>query len=186
MASDIDIVNAALSKLGERRILNFADKSPAGRIAARTYPDLRDAMLREFPWNFATTRAALSASTEAPAFGFAFAYPLPADLLRLIEVSNVDEEKWRNESGEIVTDKTAPLNIRYVARVLEGQMDATFREVLATRLALAWAESLSGTTSLTQELGVLYRNALQVARGTDGHEDQIQELEESSFILARF
>jgi len=186
MASDVDVVNGALSKLGEQPILAIGEASPAGRIAGRTYGDIRDALLREFPWNFATKRTSLAASVDAPDWGFARAFVLPADNLRLIQINNSGDQEWRNEGGTIVTDMTAPLEIRYVARVDVDAMDSTFREALAARLAMEWAEPLSQTSTVVNAMAAFYRNKLQVARVADGQEDRLRVIDASEFIDARF
>lgn len=186
MASDIDVINGALSKLGEQPILSIGEASEAGRIAGRTYNDIRDALLREFPWNFATKRGSLAASVDAPVWGFARAFVLPTDNLRLVEVRNSSDLEWRNEGGTIVTDISAPLEIRYIALVSVDSMDSTFREALSARLAMEWAESLSQTTSVVEAMAALYRNKLQVARAADGQEDRQQLISATNFIDARF
>lgn len=186
MASDIDVVNSALSRLGEQPLLALSDPSPPGRLATRTYDDIRDALLREYPWNFATKRGSLAASPTAPLWGFAFAYTLPSDNLRLIEIENVGDQDWRNESGTIVTDMTAPLNIRYIQLVSVDAMDSTFREALAARLAMEWAEPLVQTTSVVNAMATLYRNKLQVARVADGQEDRQKVIDAPDFIDARW
>lgn len=186
MASDIDVINSALSKLGEQPILAVGEASPAGRISGRTYDDIRDALLREFPWNFATKRASLAANVVAPVWGFARKFVLPADNLRLIEINNSGDQEWRNESGTIVTDMTAPLEIRYVARVPVDSMDSTFREALAARLAMEWAEPLAQTSTVVNSMAAFYRNKLQVARVADGQEDRLQIIDAPDFIDSRF
>jgi len=186
MAAGIDIINAALSKLGEQAILSVADVSVPGRLANRTYADIRDALLREFPWNFATQRASLSADVATPVWGFDYQYTLPTGCLRLIQVNTTGDEDWRNESGKVVTDMTAPLEIRYIGSVAVDNMDPTFREALAARLAMEWAEPLSQTTSVGQQMATMYRNKLQVARVADGQEDKVQLLDAPDFIDARF
>ncbi len=186
MAADIDIINAALSKLGEQPLLAVSDPSPPGRLANRTYADIRDALLRELPWNFAMKRDALAADAAAPSWGYDRQFVLPGDCLRLVQIDNDGDEDWRNEGGKIVTDMVAPLNIRYVARVAEGLMDATFREALAARLAMEWAEPLSQTTTLTDAMATLYKNKLQVARAADGQVDRQQAITADDFITARF
>ena len=186
MASDIDVINGALSKLGEQAILAKTDPSVPGRLANRTYNDIRDALLREFPWNFATRRASLAAEVDAPLWGFARSFVFPSDLLRLISINNTADEDWRNEGGKIVTDMTAPLEIRYVALVDVDSMDSTFREALASRLAMEWAEPLAQTTSVVNSMAAFYRNKLQVARVADGQEDRTQVMEVNDFIDARF
>ncbi len=186
MAADIDIINAALSKLGEQALLARSDQSPPGRLANRTYDDIRDALLRESPWNFATKRASLAADAVAPVWGFARQYTLPANTLRLISINNDADEDWRLEAGKVVTDMTAPLEIIYIQLVSEGDMDPTFREALAARLAMEWAEPLSQTTSVANSMATLYKNKLQVARVADGQEDRQRVIDAPDFISARF
>ncbi len=186
MAASIDIINAALSKLGEQALTSVTDQSPAGRLANRTYEDIRDALLREFPWNFATKRASLAADPVAPVWEFSFSYNLPSDSLRLVRINNEFDANWRNEGGAILTDLEAPLEIVYVALVLEGEMDATFREALAARLALEWAEALTQTSTVANSMAALYRNKLQVARTADGQTDRLRVIVSDDFIQARF
>jgi hypothetical protein len=186
MAADIDVINSALSKIGEEAILAVTDPSPAARIANRTYGDIRDALIREFPWNFATKRASLAAEVATPVWGAVRQFVLPSDLLRLLEINNTEDQDWRLESGRVVTDMTAPLEIKYVAAVAVDAMDATFREALAARLALEWAESLTQTTSVVNAMASLYSNKLQVARAADGQEDRVRVLDYPDFTDARF
>ena len=186
MASDIQIVNNALDKLGEQPIGSFADQSVPARLANRSYVDLRDALLREFPWNFAIKRVALAADVTAPTWGFARAFTLPSDNLRLIELDNEDDYDWRNEDGKILTDHSAPLNIRYVASVTEGKMDATFRECLSARLAMEWAEPLSQTTSKGEQMAARCKNKLQVARTADGQTGRVRTLAAQDFLDVRY
>ena len=186
MAADIDIINAALSKLGEQTLLAVTDPSPPGRLANRTYADIRDALLREFPWNFATKRASLAADPVAPTWGFERKFNLPSDCLRVVELNNDADEDWRNEGRTIVTDITAPLQIIYIGSAQVDAMDSTFREALAARLAMEWAEPLSQTSSVVSAMSALYKNKLRVARVADGHEDSTREVSAPSFINARF
>jgi len=184
--ADIDIVNAALSKLGEQPLLAMTDASVPGRLANRTYEDIKDALVREFPWNFAMKRTSLAADPVAPAWGFAYKFNLPGDCMRVVDIENDYNYDWRVEGGTIVTDLSAPLNIRYVGDVLEGAMEATFREALAARLAMEWAEPLSATTSLANSMATLYKNKLQVARAADGQEDRLRAIDVSLFIDSRY
>lgn len=186
MASDVDIANAALSKLGEPGLLSFADDSVAGRLANRTFTDIRDALLREYPWNFASKRAEIAASGTGPLWGFARAFPVPTDFLRLLEIHNPNRFPYRLEQGHILTDLTAPLQIRYLKKVEDAdEMDPLFRDAFAHRLAAEWAESITQTSSVTQEMQALYTRKLRVARAADGQEDDHQKLETCSFIDAR-
>jgi hypothetical protein len=186
MAADIDVINAALSKLGEQVIVAVSDSSPPARLANQTYADIRDSLLREYAWNFATQRASIAVSVTTPDWGYAYAYDLPATCLRLIEINNASDVDWRNEAGTIVTDIATPLQIRFIGTVTVDEMDATFRECLAARCAMEWAEPLSQTTSVGNQMAALYRNKLQVARVADGQEDRIKIIEATDFLDARF
>ena len=75
MASETEIANAALDKLGEPPLTSFDDESRGARLAKRTYADLRDALLREYPWNFAMHRAELAADEDGPEWGYTYRYP---------------------------------------------------------------------------------------------------------------
>ena len=86
---------------------------------ASTQSTLRDDLLRDHPWNWATKRVTIPASTVSPTWGFANAFPLPANYRRLMEVQNPSKLEYRIESTSdgkvIVTDISAPLNIAYAA-----------------------------------------------------------------------
>jgi hypothetical protein len=186
MASSIEIINAGLRKLGEPPITTRTDQSPQARIANATYDSIRNAMLRETPWNFATKRTRLAADASTPAWGYDRQFPLPADFLRLTDVSNASDSEWRLENGKILTDLEAPLDILYVAQVSESDMDISFQEALAARCAFEWAETLSQTDSVKQTMGSQARIALQRARAADGQEDRQRKLGNDSFITSRF
>jgi len=186
MAADIDVINSALSKLGEQNLVNTTDVSPAGRLATRTYADIRDALLREFPWNFALKRAAIAANAATPTWGYAYAYNLPTGCLRVVEVENAGGEEWRNEGRMIVTDIGAPLNLLYIGSVEVGEMDSTFREALAARLAMEWAEPLTQTTSVVDQMAGLYRNKLNVARSADSQTEKVRAVDANAFTDARW
>ena len=78
MTTDVDIVNAALIRLGERTIASLADAVKPAQLANAIFAELRDALLREHPWNFAVRRTQLSIpAARAPAGRYTGAYVLP-------------------------------------------------------------------------------------------------------------
>lgn len=151
MPSKVSICNAALVKIGETTITSLSDDVKAARTLLTIYDGKRDAELAAAPWSFAIKRALLPALTDAPAFGRAYAYPMPSDTLRLVQVG--DDWTWYDpslggqfeyEGGQILTDATSPLQVRYVYRVTnEGLFPALFAEALACRLAAELCETLT-------------------------------------------
>jgi len=96
MASEIDIVNLALTKLGVNPIASYADGSRQAGVAKLWYPRSRNALLRSHPWNWARTFLPLPLSTQTPtqfAFSpdpwyqseiiFSAAYQIPPDCIRV-------------------------------------------------------------------------------------------------------
>lgn len=62
--TDIDIVNLALTKLGEEPISNIAGSSKAETLGARWYPVVRDEVMRMFPWSSLIARQELIGEGE--------------------------------------------------------------------------------------------------------------------------
>ena len=140
MASQTDICNQALTKIGADRILAITDDTKAASTLNAIWAIKRDAELAAQPWTFAIRRASLPASTTTPSFGWSYAYPLPSDYLAMVEVgedyafyTGDPQPLFALEGGEVLTDQGSPLNIRYVSRVTNtGLYPALFAEALAS------------------------------------------------------
>lgn len=191
MASDVSIVNFALRRLGASPITDFSDPTTEAALASDTFEEIRDALLREHLWNFATRRTSLAASAEVPEWGYARQFIVPADFLRLVAVDGgsttaVKMESHATDGRVMVTDLSAPLSIAYIARMESAeQMDPSFRRALSLRCALEWAQKLTGTTSIVEQIAAEYESALRTARSVDGQEDTTDALRPDAWINAR-
>lgn len=88
MSSEVNIVNLALSHLGEDATVSSIDPpegSAEAEHAAMFYPIARDALLEMHEWRFATKRVLL-ALTTSDTFEWRYAYALPAGMLRALAV----------------------------------------------------------------------------------------------------
>jgi hypothetical protein len=179
MASDITIINGALRKLGVPRIGTRNEETEPARVANDTYDALRDAVLTDAPWDFATKRQELSANATAPLFGFDNAFDLPSDpyCLKPLEIVNLNEYQWSVEGRQIITSHDAPLQLIYIARITDvGSYSPQFVEALQSRLAAEWAEPLIKQSSVQQVMINAYdakvRAAKTIEAGQTGlHED---------------
>lgn len=195
MASQTEIVNAALGKIGaETRLSSIGENSKAGRAATAAYTVARDALLADHPWNFAMKRAALPRLQSVPVFGYAYEYQLPSDCLRLYEVGGFyvwelrpgTKAPYALEGGKILTDIAAPLQLRYVARVEDtASYSALFTEAFAWKLAVELAEPISGEKATRQLADRGYEAAIARARFVDGSENPPQDEDEDSWVMAR-
>ena len=189
MASEVSICNRALRVLGVAPVSTLGEDSKAGSWAQESYADARDGLLAEYPWNFAIRRAVLAASGTAPAWGYAFLYPLPADCLRVLGVEGEPEarvEPYKIEGRGIASDAPAPLRIRYIARVADpAQFGPLFVDALVARLAAEGAFHFTGSTSREEQLRQAYRELAANARRYDAQEGTAEALVANDWLEAR-
>lgn len=194
MASEVSICNAGLALVGEPEITALNDTNDTNAIACNeAYARLRDALLRKHRWAFATKRAALAASSTAPAFGPTNYFPVPSDFIRLLprdENQTINTHDWKIEnSGSavcIATDDSAPLNIRYTAQITDpNQMDPLFREALSALIAKHIARKILSSSTLVAEMNDAYEGIVAEAKNVNSIEKAPIEPPEDSWVTAR-
>ena len=189
MASTIDICNRALQKLGADRIISLTQNSTSARACNLAYEPVRDAELRAHVWNFAVKRAQLAADATAPLYGYNYAYTLPSDCLRLLPNDHQEgfySKDWKIEGRKILTNESAPLEIRYIYRVTDTtQYDATFIESLACKLAMEMCEELTQSNSKRQLAQDEYKATIREARKMNAFENPPVEQQTDDWLTAR-
>lgn len=186
--SEVAICNLALQDVGRSLTVTALDESSqAARACRLRYPFARDACLRAYDWNFAAARASLPALATPPAFGYANAYQLPVDCLFVREVGEGDDScQWEVESGTLITDRAAPLPIRYTRAVTNpAAFDPLFAETLAARVAAEVAVSLSESLGKAQALWQVYQSKLAEARRRDAQENSRQTAADGNWLVSR-
>lgn len=199
MASETEIANRALTKLGDQRLLSLLDDNNAGRTMNSMFGMVRDAELRRHRWKFAIKRLALMALVEAPVFGFTYQFPLPADYLALVQVNDIyirpyckDKGPWSVElsvdgtTRVLLCDLAAPLNIRYVSRVTNaGLFDPLFVESFACKLGFEACEAITQSNTKQTSLKDQYTFALNEAVRVDAIELPPDEIPWGSWLESR-
>lgn len=152
-ASVVQICNLALMNFGDISITSLDDQTKQARACKVFYPLLRDELLHQHPWNFAMTRADISAQVaDAPPFGFSYAYTLPADCLRVWELYGSDAE-WVVEGGQLLTNQDSDIRIRYIRAVTEtGRFSPSFVTCLGLKLGARLASKLADDSKQKAEL----------------------------------
>jgi len=126
MASQVEIANRALTKLGAARIISFDDDNKQARAVKSMFEIVRDAELRAHLWSFSVKRVSLAALSTTPTWGFDYEYQLPSDYLRLVQVNDVypgpSLDDYRNASvAEYVVESRKILtNLRAAKYPLYG------------------------------------------------------------------
>lgn len=189
MATDTDICNLALSKLGAKAISDLTEDSRNGRACALHYPLALDAELEDHAWSFATQRFQLAADPNPPAFGKANKFALPAGFRRLVDPDpndNYNDRDWEIESGYIFTDYPTPLNIRAVILPQStGAFTPLFIEALSSRLARDMAEAITQSNSKKADAEKLYEQDIARAKKANAIQKPPQQAYDDTFITVR-
>lgn len=126
LQSYVSFANMAVGHLGEDdRISDPDEDSRVARIVKTHWDTTRLAVLEEANWSFATRTVELVQRAADPLFPIARnrkPFPLPADLVTLIEIVepdlNDDNDEFAIEAGpvgsELLADEAGPITIRYV------------------------------------------------------------------------
>lgn len=185
MSSLVDIANLALLRVGAEPIIAITEPNNRARSCLIAWPIVRRQVLRSHSWNSATVRAQLPSLLAPPAWGFATAYTVPADCLHVAEVDTTYD--WRVERGQILTDGSGTLDIRYVRDEEDTERyDASLTAVFAIRLAVEIVERVTNNGTKKQILLQEYLVALNEAKMDDGQEQSPAEFEEDRWVSVRF
>lgn len=196
-SSQIDICNAALGKLGQDiTITSFTDQVKAAKVFSRCYDRVRDYVLADFPWAFATKAIALAPIAET-VIGWQFVYDYPEDCLNARIVCDENgvpratscvnaqltfagqyefEKLCGDENTSIATNLEAAYLI-YSSRVEDtGRYPPHFVDALACRLAIEAAPVLASEVGLrlAPQLGNEYLAAKFNAAARDMNESNDQ------------
>lgn len=174
MATNVEIANRALQKLGAQRITSLSDNSRNARAVNAAFNIVRQEELRRHTWNFAVEREQLAADATAPAFGKATYFTLPSGCLRLLAPDpelNLNDLDWQIEGRKIATNDTAPLDVRYIDDITDPQqMDALFREAFASKLAMELCEEITQSNTKKDKATEDYDWAIAEAKRTNAIE----------------
>jgi hypothetical protein len=187
-SSVVEICNRALDAIGVPPITAFGEETKAGGLCRRYYPQVRDEIIRSHPWNCAMARASLPALLASPAWGFSFAYQLPADCLRVLAVNADDPfcHPWKVEGRTVVTDREAPITILYLRRLDDsGFFDPMLVSVIAARLAMELARPLTSDSAIRKQMEDEFKERLRAARSADGQEGTPDRIYAEEFVQAR-
>lgn len=187
MASAVSICSNALLLLGDSPINSFDDDSERARVASNLWPDLRDFVLRSHPWNCATKRVVLSPLPQAPAFDFNYAFTLPTDWLRTLQIGQRGERPEYQIEGRTILMQENVCRLRYIWRNDNpATWDAMLVEAMTQVMKAAMAYPITQAGSIEQLAQQVLQPMLKSARAVDGQEDDVDYLDDSPLYQAAF
>lgn len=184
MASQADICNRALSRLGSLRLVAITDDTPQAEACESAWEMVRDEVFRDHPWNSLGARAQLAEMGTTPDFGYDHQYAWPSLCVRVRDVDT--EYGWAIEGRKILTDQGAPINVVYTQIVEDtGAWDPLLASAVAARLAMEICEELTQSNTKRELAHGEYQGILARARSADAQEGGPVQFEELSWVTAR-
>jgi hypothetical protein len=179
MVNEISICNQALTWLGQKPIISFADQNTTAEWMRNNYAFLRDAVMEERAWTFATVKNT-STVEDLTVFGNFYEHPKPLNWLWIYrvwhDVSARDPNRWiRDESwrieGEFVVSSYSTIYMQGCERVTDtGKFSLMFVQALAARIAADACVPLTENRQLQVDLWGLYQDKLMAAAARDGQQ----------------
>ena len=183
--TDLDLVNAALVKLGAVPIGGFVDADASAGVAATLYPVVAEATLTAHPWSFTLKRAKPAPLDGAPLADFARRYALPADFLRAIYVDDRGSSpRYALIAGEIHSD-ARELVLTYEFRPAEAAFPPFFRAALIAKLAAELCIPVTEDTARGEALDRLAERELQRAWAIDRAQETPPLVGDDSLVRVR-
>lgn len=193
--NSIDICNLALGLVGvDRGIESLSDDSPEARYCSRFYDHIRETMLHDHPWRWATRREIL-AELSNDVDGWEYVYSYPSDCLKALAVEDAEhdpamlyEHEIRKLDGSVIAVccDVYQAYLRYTANVEDANLfSPSFVEALAQRLGSRLALSLTGQRDVVQALGQEADRTLARAKMLDASEGYRVPNISNSYISAR-
>lgn len=188
---NIEIINIALSHLGAGNIQNLTEGSNESKAANVYYDITRRAVLQKYNWSFATKVESLALLTEQPR-DFAFAYQLPTDMVKVINIVPETEHYYPkgNSSAfeirgtQLLTD-VEDANIVYV---YDDEDTNTFDDMFINAFSHYLASQMAIRITKDRDLQIteleIYNSIISEAGASTLNQDK-ERKDENPYVTAR-
>ena len=200
--SALSICNMAILHLGGKMISSLTEPTREARACSVFYNQVRDKVLRAFPWNFATKRQVLddSSSTLTPATNWTYTYNYPTDCVNALAIvypgNRLPLAKDRipfevaYDTGEaaarvIYSDLPGAELIYTSNSASETLQDTTFTDALAWAMAAAIGNGIEAKPQLIQGAMIMAMNILRDAQARNSEEGEDGPEPDCEFLTVR-
>lgn len=199
--SSLRICSDALLMLGEKPISSFSEGTDAANICDRLYPNIRDALIQQYPWAFSFKKVSLAQTISTPINEWKYEYQLPADrigppraVFTSTQVGARPFQDWEIYEDKLLTNSTT-IVVDYQFSVPENKMPVYFVQLLKYMMAWHLAEPLTDQVSKAQywqgvAVGAPSENGrggyFRIAANIDGQGQTPQAIEDFSLIAVRY
>jgi hypothetical protein len=187
LATQLEICNLAMTVLGADTIVALSDSSANARRITAVYTPCLEDVLRSHPWNFAIMRTQLAVAVTTPTYGYDYEFALPADCLRVIEVSDSSApiDEFKIEGVKLLINYNSSVYIKYIKNETDTtKYTSQFSFVLASRLASELAYAITNNKETADLAMKIYQARLQQTKETDSQEsDSVNVVDQDSWAI---
>lgn len=192
MATDMSIINAALTRTGNGPITSLSGTSPAHKISSENYELMVEAHLSVYPWKRATRVEQLSRLDPAehgdPPDPWTAAYQLPAEVveIRTVKVGGFPIP-YEVHGDTILCDagESDEVILHHVWRAAEGDWPAWFREGMIREMEAVFLRGIGERYREAELRSEAARNWWAVAKNRDAQSQPPRNPVSSPTLAAR-
>lgn len=188
-ATQVAIINAALTRAGCEPIAGWADGSTEARVAEANYADLVADEITRVPWTWAKKTAALDHLDATPQGGkWSDGWQLPGDVLMLRTVEQNGYEVPYDVQGTVVLCGIGADNslvATYTWDIPEAQWPADFRAAVIMRLEAVFLRALAERAADADARDQAATAALRLAASRDARKRPARAPSRSSWTAVR-
>lgn len=183
--TEVSICNSALIKLGAEQIQSLSDDTKNARLCAARYAMIRNKVLEDHPWAFATKTVSLTSLAGVTPRDWTYAFAYPADFLKMIMSTDWDSE-YDTIDNQLVADDPE-IVIKYIYKNTNpATYTYAFAECLSWRIAADLAYAITNSKEVAGLMIQGYQADLSAARYNDAHKKSPEGPYADTWIDARF
>lgn len=186
MATQTEICNLALDRIGDHIIQNITDGTPTANTCLRIYDTILEEVLRSANWNCAIERSELTENAETPPFEWEHSFALPEDpkCLRVIQMEDASSI-FKVEGRNLLTNE-AVCKIKWVGKIVNpDHLDALCTKAFYLSMAVAMAYNRTGVNTVKNGLMQELSDTLAEAKSIDALEGDPDQAQYSIWNFAR-
>lgn len=147
-AAPIEVIQAALHRIGEEELVSLDEDASAARVANSNYEGIVRAFFARHAWTFAKQTLPLTYQGPVDLGAWRHAYVWPVSVMNIRTVLHAEGGRslragdYAIESGRLLTRRDGALKIVATVRALEADWPGDFAEAVVVRLQGLFLEAL--------------------------------------------
>lgn len=147
------------------------------------YDDIKQDELTSSNWTFAKQQAQLAKLTVGPIDGFASAYQVPADMLKVLYIT--PRVNYKIYGDKLYTNESGVVFMNYIANVGEAMFTPSFARMLTFALAVDESIPVRDGFTVSQVLEQRYLKQRSRATQADSSQNPQDRISSNPFFRAR-